>query len=525
MAKDVRGAHRRLNGSRLLCAFAFIGRHQISGDEAISEGFAQLDWRSFFHAIHHMDAPEALYYALLHVWSHVGTSAAMLRVLSGLAFVVTIPFAYAAARALYGSRVAIIAGGLLATSSFAINDGADNIRPYAFVLCFSTISTYAFVRSVASPDRLNLILYAASSAVAIYFHLFAGFVVLSHAVTLPILAPLPTLHLRRFFVTYAAMAALCFPLALLLRAAGAHQLDFMARPHLRDVLRVFIAMAGSGRLALIFGCFAVIALVVAVRRERRQTLAVLLWVCIPVVAAYCVSLTIPMFTARYFIVILVPFFVLVARGISAFRKPALVAALALAVVAVSMRLVWASRHAPGHYDGFRSAAAYVQARSAPDDGVVVIAPAPYYDYRAAVRTLPTPPAAPIVFPPDHWKFWLPKEKFRFPTAAVLDPHNRIWLVLTPPPAPRGRRNEKALRKEITSGTRSLQQAFHRFRARRIADFAIVDVIELERCRGEATVRGIPHLGSSDSLTLLVHQIFATACASSTTGKAGAVPAR
>ncbi len=155
------------------------------------------------------DTVPQCYFLMLHFLVRAfGTSEFALRFFSVLANVATIPLLYALARRWLGSPAALIAASLGALSPFYIWY-AQEARPYALVLFWSTLAVYALTRAFDTGHRLtqintdkeNLIsvhqrssvsyfgffIYCLSAIATLYTHYFALFLFPFHALLILVL--------------------------------------------------------------------------------------------------------------------------------------------------------------------------------------------------------------------------------------------------------------------------------------------------------------------------------------------------
>jgi mannosyltransferase len=138
-------------------------------DEAISINISKLPISQIPGALRHDGAPP-LYYVLLHFWMRLfGTGDFAVRALSGVASVITLPFAFIA-----GKRLAGRAGGwsallLLASSPFALSY-ATSARMYSFMILWSLLLFLALARALEVSNRGRLIAVGAATALILYTH-------------------------------------------------------------------------------------------------------------------------------------------------------------------------------------------------------------------------------------------------------------------------------------------------------------------------------------------------------------------
>ncbi len=149
-------------------------------DEAQSVSFAQLPLRAIPAALRHDGAPPA-YYLLLHAWITVfGDSDTSVRALSALLSTVTLVLVALWARRRWGIGPALVVAGLLAVNPFAIRYGAET-RMYALVMLEVVVGVIAVEWAWWRPTLPRLVVLAALSALLLYTHYWAIYLVIATA--------------------------------------------------------------------------------------------------------------------------------------------------------------------------------------------------------------------------------------------------------------------------------------------------------------------------------------------------------
>lgn len=152
-------------------------------DEALSVHIASLPTRDLLTWLRHDGSPP-LYYVLLHWWvGNVGDGPWAARLLSGGIAVATIPAAYAFARALAGRRVARVTVVLVATSPFAARYGAE-ARMYSLVQLLVALGGWALVRHLARPTWRNSLAVAVCSGLLALTHYWSFYLLAAVALWL-----------------------------------------------------------------------------------------------------------------------------------------------------------------------------------------------------------------------------------------------------------------------------------------------------------------------------------------------------
>ncbi len=118
-------------------------------DEAASVSFASLAWKPFIKTLWGYQGNMALYYFLLRGWIHLGDSEFVVRSLSVLFGVLTIPAVYMLAARLFDRPTGLISAALLAVHSFHIH-WSQETRAYSFLILLLVVTTYALVAAMES---------------------------------------------------------------------------------------------------------------------------------------------------------------------------------------------------------------------------------------------------------------------------------------------------------------------------------------------------------------------------------------
>ncbi len=138
-----------------------------------------------------IDTLPQLYFIFLYPLVRVfGTSEFALRFLSVMANIATIPLVYALARRWFSPSIGLLAALLAGLSPFYVAY-AQEARPYALVLFWSTLAVYAltrtFIGSLRSDTFRWMIVYVAAAVASLYTHYYSIFLIPFHSVLIAIL--------------------------------------------------------------------------------------------------------------------------------------------------------------------------------------------------------------------------------------------------------------------------------------------------------------------------------------------------
>ena len=417
--------------------FLMLGNKSFWLDEGFSVSIAGRGWAQLWSSVSQGEANMGLYYLLLHFWLGLGMSEAMVRGLSVLFAVASVPAAYALGARLFGIRAGLTFALLLPVNIFFLHYGQE-ARGYSLLVFMSIVSTYLFVICVTRPTVACRGGYAVVGALVVYAHFFGALVLASHVLSLAFLRWRDT-DGRGLFAAWAITAVLLAPLVVYLATTSGGNLDWVRPPAPGDVLRLFQLLAGDGGLPLLVaysgaGSLALLLGIWSMARSGRSfagwryglVVALLLF---PVGFAYLVSFVKPVFVLRFLIVSLPPFVLLASAGLSRIPYRWLFVVGVAVLVALSGRGAYAW-YADHEKEDWRAATSFVLSEARPGDAVAFFAyfvnpPFDYYVDRLGA------PAGLL----DYVD--LASEPYRPGTSQptpVLDDirtrYDRVWLVLS-----------------------------------------------------------------------------------------------
>jgi mannosyltransferase len=230
--------------------------------------------------------------------------------LSALAIAAAVLVVAFIGRPLFGARVGLLAGLILAVAPFAVHY-AQQLRAYGLLVLFVSLSSYFSVRGVEQPGWIPWSVYALTSSFLVNLHLFGALVIVAHATSLLFLdrANGPSRYLS---VTAVVIGVLLLPLALLVAFAPGEP-SWIHPPTLHSVAAVVSHVGGGAVLAVVLSVHCATAGWVAIRRWRRDRASLptwrlafaVLWLLVPFGAMLVFSLLIqPAFLDRYLIITL-----------------------------------------------------------------------------------------------------------------------------------------------------------------------------------------------------------------------------
>jgi 4-amino-4-deoxy-L-arabinose transferase-like glycosyltransferase len=417
--------------------FLFLGSKSFSNDEGVTIVMARLPWSGLSHLIATRETNGAFYFSAIHFLTHGDGGEIGLRMPSVLFATAAVPVLAVLTRRLFDPVVAVVAALLLALDPLQV-EYAQVAREYVLAVLLVIVSTYAFVRGVQDRSTWPWVVYAVSSALAVYTFLFAGVVPLMHALSLAAL-PRERASWRKFGLGAAGAALLVVPMAILLSRSGASSGVNWAAGNLPG--RIVVSIRSAAPKALVDAIVIVVVLALAAvvvhtleRNARRPWLwpaALLsLWALGSFVLVAAAGFILqPLFVVRYFLIFAPP--VAIAVALALVRIPARAAAVVAAAAVVVAGLGLARWYRSTGAD-FRAASAYVADGARADDGVLFYAP--YVRIPFEVYFPASSPATPV-YPGISWRRdparfieYVPMRKAA--VAEALVPYRRVWLVLS-----------------------------------------------------------------------------------------------
>lgn len=340
-----------------------VGQHALSPDESISLRVAR---EPLFAAL-------SPYELLLHVWQLGGTSEIFLRSLSVTLGIGTVLVLFALNVRLFDRRTAVASCTLLIVNLSFIRH-MQEVTAYALVLFLAVTASWCFALALTRPSSSRWITYAVISAAALWSYVASGFVVLAHAISLLLRRPRPSLG--RIGASYLLGGALVTLLVFVMRGTEAFGGPLASPPSEPAFERVLLyLMVGGGTpssgtylLSLMYFAICCAGFIMVARAENRHRHSagswanslVLLWVGIPVVAAFCMSIARPTLDPRSLIVALPAVVTIAGIGISSLPHRTLRGLAIAIVVALSSGPIFSYYRIPiGEGGDGRTVAAYV----------------------------------------------------------------------------------------------------------------------------------------------------------------------
>lgn len=422
--------------------------------EASSWVFARLTWSNFWKEMWRDEADMVFYYILLRGWLLLGDSEWLIRSFSVLFGVATLPMLYLAANRLFGKWTALASTALLAVHAFHIRYSQE-ARSYSLLTFLLVLSVYFFIRSVESPsDKRCWAAYLLSSVLACYCHFFPFLVVVAQWLSLD-LVKLRQIDMKKVMIIISIFVLSTTPIGLFLLFQTSAQLkvqtDWIPPLTWKSLVDFAYLLTGNGGRVLLL-LYVLLSLLSLVRLffanpnsatksgDQWHLRLVALWLVLPLVVVFGISLVKPLFQPRFLLMCVPPLTIMAGASLGELRRFSFVwqRIAYVALVAMLALSAWGNfkefRMAKRAGSSFHLVTQYVLDHKRPTDALFFL-PSPMYmqfnfyanrqvqkqgEVALPVIAFPkvgdVPPGEPIV-----------------PTAgdveeAIRD-HERVWLVL------------------------------------------------------------------------------------------------
>jgi len=419
-------------------------------DEGLSVAYARLPWPTLLHTLWYRELDMAPYYLLLRYWLLLGHSDAMVRGLSVLFSVATVPLFYALGRRLFDRQTAIVAAFLLAIHAYNVRY-AQEARSYTMVVFLCVLASWLLVRNVQDRSSGLWGIYTAVCVLAAYTQFYAGLVVIAHLVALALL-PRDEVPWKSIVRHVLCFGFLVVPIAIFVKTSDLGRISWISPISGRILLGLGVDLAGNyGRSLLLLMLLTITAALTSARRKRLEPNSameawsysfVFTWLFVPILLVVAVSLIHPVLMIRYLNPCVPALCLLAAAGITSLR-PIQLSWAALALVSLLLILGTIS-----YYDhdfdairqDWRTAESYVFHHTQPGDSIYFYsdAGACLFDFYRNQRN-PTP-LWPKVLNPLLAAAQNPREQERIPGTelrALRPAGDRVWLIFLLPFNPTG----------------------------------------------------------------------------------------
>ncbi|MGI9165709.1 MAG: glycosyltransferase family 39 protein [Pyrinomonadaceae bacterium] len=377
-------------------------------DEAFSVCIARLGLSEII-SLAATDVHPPLYYLLLHSWTRLfGETESAVRMLSVVFSVLTVLVIYHLALTLFDRHTAILTALLTAFSPLQVFY-AQETRMYAQLTFLSTISMYLFLRWLKDGQRLSAVLYVISTALLLYTHLYAVFVVMAQFLYFASLFFLAREKFQKrwrgWVMTSVIIGLLFVPWTLIAfqQAARARGRFWIKEPDWFAPIQTLFEYSGSVWLTLLL----LPLFVYGVKRccEQRVTTEtpslprlrafLLLWLILPISLPFVLSkLMTPFYLTKYTLAASLPFYLFTAVGLVQVRNVAQQAIVVL-LICICIATVLKSDLKTLKRERWRDAAYNVEREAQAGDLVLFNSAGSYLSYAYYVKRRDLPR---VIFP-------------------------------------------------------------------------------------------------------------------------------
>jgi uncharacterized membrane protein len=424
-------------------SFLHIGQKSIWIDEAISILIAKLPWRDFWAILSTIELNMWLYLLFLKLWIFLGDSEYIVRSLSALFSIVSIPVLYMLTMRLFGIHAGLITISLVSVNAFFI-EYAQEARGYALVYFLVVLSSYLFVRVTEDPgNKKTFYGYIIVSTLSVYSHLFAALILLAQTLSVPFL-PANKLCTRQLLLANLLIGVLLSPLAFLILTIGGGQISWILKPSVSQLIELFMDLSGDAghvkyiTIIFLLPCSVTLlhAFVTFLKNKRSidtwNYIFIIFILFVPIILSYGVSFIKPVFLNRYLIVSLPGLIMLAGVGISLIKDKQFNAILLVLLVVLSVRSTITQYYPKEKEENNRAPVSYVFSNAQRGDGILFYKDGAMISFEYYWEKL-NPPRDLLdsVYP---WKFGHYKYNVSPPNLNVSfleslkDNYERIWVV-------------------------------------------------------------------------------------------------
>lgn len=224
----------------VILVFLKIDNKSLYLDEAasvaITDNLYSLPAKLWFH-----EGNSWLFYILFFFWSRVSISEIWIRTFAAIWGILTIFPLYYLAKKLFNNKTADLTVLLLPLNVFFIKT-SQFARGYSLLLFLIILSSLIFVYLLNKSSRFKLFLYLSINVLAIYTHLFALLVVVSHFIYLYIVKK--KISLINYHITYFGIFLSAVPI-FVSPAMRSGQIDWISKPGLFSLGSTFVLLTGD----------------------------------------------------------------------------------------------------------------------------------------------------------------------------------------------------------------------------------------------------------------------------------------
>ena len=269
------------------------------------------------------------------------------------------------------------------------------------------------------------------TSLCLYTHLLAALIIPMQALLFALWWPRYRARWRAWLGALACLTLPYLPLAIwevpMLFSAFETGHPFYPLRTMVLILFTGFSLGITGRITLTSGVLFIFILLAGVLLfpRRRSVATLLVWLLLPVIGVYLISLGMPIFTDRYLIYIVPSYCLILAAGLAALRqRSTIIFALCLiAVLTLNVRGLWAQTATPIKSD-LRATARYFEARHELDDLAIFLIPYVRHTFEYYHTDDYTWADGP------YTNGGMSEEEVGATLARMVEGHHRIWLIVS-----------------------------------------------------------------------------------------------
>jgi uncharacterized membrane protein len=337
-----------------------------------------------------------LFFLLLRPWRALtGDSEFALRYPSALlGTLAAVPLGYVLARQLsFGRRAGLLLAVLLTTSSYLVWYGQE-AKMYAWLLPVVMLAFIAYLRALTGSGARWWTAFVVSASISFYLHILAPLMLVVYVIAALLYYADWRRRWRAWLISMACLTVPYMPLVVWqfnVLVDGANVTGKSFSP-LHAQYHILLQLYTSGFLGVMglvavapFAFLIYCGLFLPNRRDRVETLTptkrllLAVWVLVPPLLVFIVSLRVPVFEHRYLIYITPAFYLIAVLGLMLVRQHSrLIATLLLGLIlSINLVNIWQQQRLPVKAD-FRAAAEYLSSHPGPPETIMIHAPYLHY---------------------------------------------------------------------------------------------------------------------------------------------------
>jgi hypothetical protein len=378
------------------------------------------------------------YYLLIHFWQIISINEVWVRGFSVLFAILSVfPF-YFLAKKLFNTKVAKIASLLLPFNFFFIFN-AQNARSYSLLLFLTLIASLLFLRFVNQPTSKNKIFFCLVSVLAIYAHVYAGFLLIGQMVYLYLEKKNESLQTILWIGFFQGLLLLPF---LISPAFRGDQVGWLDSPSVYAPLGIFSLLAGDFLAStILFGLISIWVFYLVFKNLSQPTIRYcLLLIFIPIICSLTISFLLkPIYQSIYLFVSLPYFLILISYGLSKISSKIINTTIIISILFLSLiRLYGWYYQIPtinffieNQKEQWREVTKDIVSRSEPSDGMIFFPYNLHVSVEAYLRNYPAIRLETIQLTDEYYSLGGNTKILPFPDKDRLEyalKYDRLWFV-------------------------------------------------------------------------------------------------